>query len=92
MQASLGRAIKTHLGIPSPLWCSAVILEDKMRSTHHNYFGAGESMGLRMRQKGGGHFEVGIKAIFCDNAVEKRTSLAIFWLLYSSWTTLYCIE
>ena len=53
MQASLGKAIKTRLGIPPPLWCSEVILKDKMRSTHHNYFGPGETMGLRMTQKEG---------------------------------------
>ena len=60
MQGSMGRAIKTRLGIPSPLWCSAVILKDKMRSTHHNYFGPGDSMGLRMRQKAGILIEVEI--------------------------------
>ena len=60
MQGSLGRAIKTRLGIPSPLWCSEVILKDKMRSTHHNYFGPGDSMGLRMRQKVGILIEVEI--------------------------------
>ena len=53
MKASLGKAIKTRLGIPPLLWCNEVILKDKMRSTHHSYFGPGESMGLRMMQKEG---------------------------------------
>ena len=51
MQGTVGRAIKTRLGIPPPLWCSAVILGNRtMRGTRHSFYGAGESAGQRMRQ------------------------------------------
>ena len=51
MQGTVGRAIKTRLGIPPPLWCSAVILGNAtMRGTRHSFYGAGESAGQRLRQ------------------------------------------
>lgn len=55
----IGKELKTRLGIPSPLWCSSVLLEDKLRNTYHNVFAKGVSIPLRMRQENAHQVEEG---------------------------------
>ena len=52
--------------------------QDKMRSTHHNYFGAGESMGLRMRQKGSGRGIRMLESIFTVRGVPSGLKPRLF--------------
>ncbi len=51
VRSHLGAPIKTRVGIPSPLWCSSVILEDGLSSTHHNLFPKDASLPMRMMQE-----------------------------------------